>query len=85
LDSGNFHTADPYGDLAKIAPYAINVQIKVMIHPAGKPAEQGDFKRLAQMLRSVGYRGYVVLEFEEKGDPRAECAKYVSQIREAFA
>ena len=23
LDTGNFHTADPYGDLAKLAPYAV--------------------------------------------------------------
>ena len=85
LDSGNFHTADPYGDLAKIAPFAINVQVKVIIHPAGKPAERSDFKRLAEMLRTAGYRGYIVLEFEDKGDPRTECQKYVSQIREAFA
>jgi len=85
LDSGNFHTAYPYGDLAKIAPYAINVQIKVTIHPADKPAEKSDFGRLAQILRAAGYRGYIVLEFEEKGDPRTECAKYVSQIRAAFA
>jgi sugar phosphate isomerase/epimerase len=28
-DSGNLHTEDPYGDLAKIAPYAINVQLKM--------------------------------------------------------
>src|SRR4051794_8248367 len=35
LDSGNFHTADPYGDLAKIAPYAVNVQVKTVMRPAG--------------------------------------------------
>jgi len=85
VDTGNFRTADPYGDLAKIAPYALNVQVKVMIHPAGKPAEPCDFKRIAQMLRTAGYRGYVVLEFEEKGDPRTECRKYLDQLREAFA
>jgi sugar phosphate isomerase/epimerase len=85
VDTGNFHTADPYGDLAKIAPYALNVQVKVRIQPAGKPAEKADFKRLAQIMRSAGYRGYIVLEFEEKGDPRTECPKYIEQIREAFA
>lgn len=85
LDSGNFQSADPYGDLAKIAPYAINVQVKVIVRPAGKPAERSDFKRLAEILRSAGYRGYIVLEFEDQGDPRTECQKYISQIREAFA
>jgi sugar phosphate isomerase/epimerase len=39
LDSGNFHTADPYADLAKIAPYAVNVQLKMEIEPQGhKPS-----------------------------------------------
>lgn len=32
LDSGNFHTEDPYADLAKIAPYAVNVQLLSLIH-----------------------------------------------------
>ncbi len=85
VDTGNFYSADVYGDLAKIAPYALNVQVKVMIHPAGKPAEQSDFQRLAEILRTAGYRGYIVLEFEEKGDPRTECQRYIEQIRAAFA
>jgi sugar phosphate isomerase/epimerase len=85
VDTGNFHTADVYGDLAKIAPYALNVQVKVMIQPAGKPSEPSDFKRLAHILRSAGYRGYIVLEFEESGDPRQECPKYLDQIRPAFS
>jgi sugar phosphate isomerase/epimerase len=85
VDTGNFHTADVYGDLEKIAPYALNVQVKVKIQPAGKPAENADFERLAEIMRSAGYRGYIVLEFEEKGDPRTECAKYLELLRAAFA
>lgn len=85
MDTGNFRTVDVYGDLAKIAPYAINVQVKVVIHPAGKPAEPSDFKRLANILQAAGYRGYIVLEFEEAGEPRQECEKHLGQIRAAFA
>ena len=85
LDSGNFRTADPYGDLAKIAPYAINVQIKITVHPLDKPAEPSDFKRLGQILKTAGYRGYVTLEYEGPGNPREECHKYIDQIRAAFA
>ena len=85
LDSGNFHTADIYGDLAKIAPYAINVQVKVQVHPPGKPDEPSDFKRLGQILKASGYRGYIALEYEGRGDPRQECPKYIDQIRAAFA
>jgi sugar phosphate isomerase/epimerase len=85
FDSGNFRSADVYGDLAKIAPYSLNVQVKVVVHPAGKPDEPSDFKRLAQILRTSGYRGYIVLEYEGRGNPRQECPKYLDQIRAAFA
>jgi sugar phosphate isomerase/epimerase len=85
MDTGNFQSADIYGDLAKIAPYSINVQVKVKIHPAGKSPENSDFKQLAKILRSAGYRGYIVLEFEETGDPRAECRRYLDELRAAFA
>ena len=85
LDSGNFRTDDPYGELEKIAPYAVNVQIKVVVSPKGGTKQPADFKRLAKMLRDVGYRGYVVLEFEEAGDPREECGRYLEELRAAFA
>ena len=84
MDTGNFKTADVYGDLAKIAPYSLNVQVKVMISPRGRPREQSDFNRLAEILKTAGYRGYIVLEFEEAGDPREECRRYLGMMREAF-
>src|SRR5262245_55447521 len=36
LDTGNFHTADPYADLARLAPYAVVVQLKTEITRAGQ-------------------------------------------------
>ncbi len=84
LDTGNFHSRDIYGDMAKIAPYTVNVQVKVTTSgPDGR--KPSDFKRLAKILREANYRGYIVLEYEEKGDPRKECPKYINQLREAFA
>jgi sugar phosphate isomerase/epimerase len=85
FDSGNFHGEDVYAELAQIAPYAVNVQIKVVISPRGQKKQPSDFARLAKILRESGYRGYVVLEYEEPGDPRAECPKYMDQIRQAFS
>src|SRR5262245_20723698 len=35
LDTGNFHTDDPYRDLALCAPYAVNVQVKSEISRRG--------------------------------------------------
>jgi sugar phosphate isomerase/epimerase len=84
LDTGNFHSEDVYGDLARVAKYAINVQVKVvMMHDDKK--EPADFPRLAKILREAGYRGYVVLEYEEKEEPRAACAEYLDRLRSAFA
>jgi sugar phosphate isomerase/epimerase len=85
FDSGNFHGEDVYGELAQIAPYTVNAQIKVVISPAKQKRQPSDFKRLAKILRDAGYRGYVVLEYEESGNPRTECPKYIEQLREAFA
>jgi len=85
LDTGNFRTADPYGDMAKAAPYALNLQVKVAISGPDRKKEPANFKRIAKILRDANYRGYIVLEYEEKEDPRKECPRYIDELREAFA
>ncbi|MDX1946699.1 MAG: sugar phosphate isomerase/epimerase family protein [Pirellulaceae bacterium] len=85
LDGGNFHGEDPYGELARIAPYALTAQIKVVMSGPDKKKVPADFPRLAKILREAHYRGYVVLEYEEAGNVREECAKYLEQLRQAFA
>ena len=79
-DSGNFMTADPYGDLEKIAPYAVNAQIKVAVVADGK-RQAADLKRMVEILRSAEYRGYVVLEYEESA-PYQEIPEYIATLRE---
>jgi len=85
LDSGNFHSDDPYAELERIAPYALNAQIKVVMSGPDKKKVPADMKRLAKILRAAHYRGYIVLEYEESGNPREESAKYLDEIRAAFA
>lgn len=85
LDTGNFHSDDIYGDLARVAPHAVNVQVKVVITPEGQPRQPTDFGRIAQILNDSGYSGYTVLEYEEKGNPREECPRFLDQMRDAFA
>jgi sugar phosphate isomerase/epimerase len=84
FDSGNFRTDDPYRDLAKIAPYAINAQVKVAVAPNGNK-EEADLKRIVGILKDAGYRGYVVLEYEEPDDPRTMIPRYIDELRELIA
>ena len=73
------------GDRVAYCNGPVGAYAEVKIHPAGKSPENSDFKQLAKILRSAGYRGYIVLEFEETGDPRAECRRYLDELRAAFA
>ncbi len=81
FDSGNFHSADPYKDMASIAPYSINAQIKVDIRPAGQPKQPADLKRVINILRDGGYSGFVVLEYEAAEDPYKAIPRYVERLR----
>jgi sugar phosphate isomerase/epimerase len=69
LDTGNFRTADPYADLAKCAPYAVNVQFKVEMQPRGQQKQRADLSRILEVLRQANYQGYVALEYEAAEDP----------------
>ncbi len=83
FDSGNFQTADPYAGLEKIAPYTVNAQIKVMMRPNGG-REPADFDRIIGILKDAGYRGYVVLEYEESDDPFKAIPHHIDAIRNSI-
>jgi sugar phosphate isomerase/epimerase len=83
LDSGNVDSADPYGELAKIAPYAVNVQLKVETGPS-KAKRPTDVGRVIDLLAGVGFRGYVVLEYEAKPDPYEAVPKHLRELRQAI-
>lgn len=89
LDSGNFQAAESakeaYAGMELMAPYALNVQIKTKLSLAGRQKADTDFATIAKILKNAGYRGYIVLEFEEAEEPRQACRKYIEQLREAFA
>jgi sugar phosphate isomerase/epimerase len=84
LDTGNFRTDDPYSDLVRIAPYAVNVQMKAEIQPRGKAQEPADFKRLIGILRDANYQGYVALEYESTADPYESVPGLLKRMKESF-
>jgi sugar phosphate isomerase/epimerase len=85
LDTGNFHTDDPYADLAKCAPYAVNVQLKADIQKHGQKQEPSDLPRLAKILREANYQGYVALEYESAEDPWKAVPVLLKKMKDLFA
>ena len=81
LDTGNFHTADPYADLAKCAPYAVNVQIKTEMQRRGAAKEPADFARLVKILREANYQGYVTLEYEAAENAKAAVPRHLNELK----
>jgi sugar phosphate isomerase/epimerase len=84
LDSGNVDADDPYAELEKIAPYAVNVQVKVEVGPAGR-AKPTDMPRVVDLLAKAGFRGYVVLEYEAKPDPYEAVPRHLANLRAAIS
>ncbi|MFN0069438.1 MAG: sugar phosphate isomerase/epimerase family protein [Limisphaerales bacterium] len=85
LDSGNFHTADPWADLAKCTPYAVNVQFKAEMRAAGRPAEPCDPARLVALLRAAKYQGFLALEYENREDPYTAVPRLLGDLKRALA
>ncbi|MCH2129630.1 MAG: sugar phosphate isomerase/epimerase [Pirellulaceae bacterium] len=80
FDSGNFSGShDPYGDMERMAPYSVNVQLKVLVRSA-KGTEPADLPRMVDILRHAGYAGYLVLEYESAA-PYENVPRYVDQLR----
>lgn len=85
LDGGNFHTDDPYADLARCLPFSVNVQIKVEMKKRGaSKTEPVDLERMAKMLRDANYQGYVALEYEAAEDPWKAVPEWLKRMRAAL-
>ena len=80
-DSANLTAvADPYKELARIAPYAVTAQLKVMTKVNGKDVP-ADYTRLVKILSEANYRGYLVLEYEEDEDPYDAIPQELAKLR----
>jgi sugar phosphate isomerase/epimerase len=85
LDTGNFHGEDPYADLAQLAPYAVNVQVKTEITAKEQAKQEADLSKVIGVLRDARYSGYVVLEYEAKEDPKIAVPQAIKQLRSLIA
>jgi sugar phosphate isomerase/epimerase len=86
LDTGNFRGSDPYAEIAQLAPYAMNVQVKTEIQRgSGHPKEAADRARIGGILREAHYSGYVVLEYEAADDPMKAIPMHTKTLRKLIS
>jgi sugar phosphate isomerase/epimerase len=88
VDTGKYLTSDPYADIALMAPYAVNWQIKETTR-SELDSPRVDMGKLVTIIRRSGYRGYLPIETLSMGrkdyDPRVEATAMLKQLREAIA
>jgi sugar phosphate isomerase/epimerase len=92
VDTGYFKAEDPYAEMAKTAPYAVNWQVKQSPLGVEKEAEAPtDLNRLIKIVRASGYRGYLPIEtLSPRGsgqtyDPYKAVPKFLAELRQAIA
>ena len=87
VDTGKYLTADPYADIALMAPYAVNWQIKETTRSSTE-SPRTDMKKLVTIIRKAGYRGYLPIEtlaMRRNGyDPKVEVLKVLAELRAAI-
>ncbi len=87
VDTGYYKTDDPYKDMAAVAPYAVNWQIKESPVGAGSGVRT-DLKKLLTLVRLSGYRGYLPIEtlsaHSQDYDPFLVVPKFLAEVRQAM-
>ena len=84
LDTGNFHSADPYAELERCVPYSVTCQLKTEIQPAGSKRQEVDIPGIVSMLRKEELRGYLTLEYEGEEEPLTAVPRYLAAMRAAL-
>jgi len=88
VDTGKYLTADPYADIALMAPHAVNWQVKETLQST-TTSPRIDLKRLVTIIRASGYRGYVPIETLRMGrtdyDSFKEIPRMLAELRAAIA
>lgn len=85
VDIGGLRTtADPYVEIAQLAPYSYTWQIKEEVYRKGV-AEATDMAQVVRILRETAYRGYIQLETLGGGDPRPKLRGFLDRVRRALA
>jgi sugar phosphate isomerase/epimerase len=87
VDTGNFQQGDPYEEIGKVVPYAVNFQVKES--PYGNTSDVlMDVKKLVRVVRAGGYRGYLPIETlvgpGKEYNPTVTVPRFLKEVREAI-
>lgn len=74
MDVGNF-VHDTYRELEMIAPYAVMVHAKTYFGGGVWYTLDLDYAKIFEILRGVGFKGWISLEYEGREDPRTGVRK----------
>jgi len=61
LDIGSFNAGDPYPEIERVIPYAVNWQLKELVLENGKQVPV-DLKKLSEIIKKSNYRGFLPIE-----------------------
>ena len=87
VDTGNFKVEDPYKDIEKVMPYAVNFQLKESAFGTNS-AVRIDLPRFFSIVNQSGYKGYIPIEtLQMQGrvyDPHTLIPLFLKEINEAI-
>jgi len=83
LDTGNF-LEDPYERLSQLADRTVLMQCKTYFGGGRWYTLDLDYARIAGIMKTAGFKGYVSLEFEGKEDPLTAIPKSLQVLRSHF-
>jgi len=84
MDTGNF-LDDKYEQLEAVAPYTVFIQAKTYYGGGRFYTLDLDYDRIAQILKNVGYKGYISIEFEGYAPSDEAVADSIDMLRSAFS
>jgi sugar phosphate isomerase/epimerase len=83
LDTGSFVTNEPYSEIQKTAPFAVNWQVKERLNYNGRN-EMMDLEKLFSIINASSYRGYLPIETLTPGDPFTIIPPFLKLVKTAL-
>ena len=83
LDTGNFIADDPYEEIKKAVPLAVNWQVKEKLLIQGVQTPM-NLDRLCNIIKSSSYKGYVPIETLGMQDPKKDIPIFLNAVSDSL-